>query len=447
MLYIMLLFNMEGELKKIIVFVVVLSLLLMVSCTPRTVDIKFNKVVDKTPVDPSIKEKTKPKYRFENLIDKPKHEVGQNSVEIIVNGKSAQKIEYPYIKGKKAFNNGIKKYIYSTRDSILKKSDAKFNEIIISYETFKPIDDYYSVKVYYSVNEELLVNYLVFSDKSHSFVKFDQLYNNDAKEYLNQKYDTKLDYKNFLYLNDGIHFLSTKIKDIVVKKSVISAYKRGGKKKEIELVHISNMHKVDPSKPMVALTFDDGPHPEYTDKIVDCLNENESNATFFVLGRSIKAFKGVVRRTYLAGNDIGNHSYSHPELTFQSNDEVESQIVETDKLIKGEIDKNSYYFRPPYGAFNRRVINIVKKPIILWDVDTLDWKYKDADRVYDFVLDNMKDGSIVLMHDIHETTLEASLKLIPEIKKRGYQIVSLSQLEKYKKIKIKKGKVYTDLCK
>ncbi len=447
LLNIMLLFNLEEGLKRIIVFILVLSLLLTASCADRTVDIKFNKVVDKTPTYPSLEEKTKPKYKFENLIDKPKREIGENSVEIVINEKYAQKIEYPYVAGKNGFNKAINKYVYKKRDYLLKKSKSKFNEITITYEIFKPLDDYYNVKLYYRINEESGINYLVYSVKSNSFIEFNELYKYEAREYLNKKYGVELDYQNFLYYKDEVHFLSSKIRDIVVKKSVISGYKRGGKKKEIEMIHISNKHKVDPSKPMVALTFDDGPHPEYTDKIVDCLNKNESNATFFVLGRSVKAFKGVVRRTYLAGNDIGNHSYSHPELIFKSNDEVESQIVETDKLIKDEIDKNSYYFRPPYGAFNSRVIRIVNKPVILWDVDTLDWKYKNADRVYNYVLDNMKDGSIVLMHDIHETTLEATLKLIPEIKKRGYQIVSLSQLEKYKKIKIKRSKVYTDLCK
>ncbi len=208
-----------------------------------------------------------------------------------------------------------------------------------------------------------------------------------------------------------------------------------------------NKIKINPKKPMVALTFDDGPHSEHTEKILDCLKENNSNATFFVLGRNVKLHKGIIKKAYLNGNDIGNHSFTHANLVNCSDEAIEKEINETDNLIYKEIGKKPYYFRPPYGSFNSRVTKIADKAIILWNVDTLDWRYRDSDRTYNYVLDNLKDGNIILLHDIHKTTLEATLKLIPEIRKKGYQIVSLSQMSKYKKVKIKRNKVYTRIGK
>ena len=204
--------------------------------------------------------------------------------------------------------------------------------------------------------------------------------------------------------------------------------------------------KIDPDKKMVALTFDDGPG-KYTQEIVDCLKKNDARATFYVLGCNVNSYRKAVKNAYNIGCEIGNHSYDHTILTKLSAKEVSKQMSDTDAKIKKITGKKSVTMRCPGGGVDKTVQGAVGKPIILWSIDTLDWKTRNTDKTISAVMNNVKDGDIVLMHDIHEPTKRAALYLIPKLKKKGYQLVTVSELAKYRGHKLSKGTIYHSLRK
>ena len=178
--------------------------------------------------------------------------------------------------------------------------------------------------------------------------------------------------------------------------------------------------------PCVALTFDDGPSV-YTNQLLDILKENDAKATFFVLGKSAKVQKNTVLRTFHEGHQIGNHSWDHKDLKKLSKADIEQQINETNQTIKNITGKAPNVLRPPYGSYNNSVKEIVNMPIILWDLDPLDWKDRDATLVAQR-MSEAKPNGIVLAHDIHKSTVEAMPKVISALKKKGYHLVTIDQL-------------------
>lgn len=221
---------------------------------------------------------------------------------------------------------------------------------------------------------------------------------------------------------------------------ITASYKKDGKTITSDYSAVCKVFAsgIDPNKPMVALTFDDGPGP-YTQAIIDCLEEHNARATFFVLGERVSAYKDEVKAAHAIGCDIGNHSWSHPQL---STSNVSTQIGKTDDAVKkvtGEITK---LYRAPYGATGSAILKRVAKPHIYWSVDTLDWKTKSKQATIDHVLSHVRDGDIILMHDIHKPTMQATLVLIPELQRRGYQLVTVSELAKYKGVTMKNGVTY-----
>ena len=199
--------------------------------------------------------------------------------------------------------------------------------------------------------------------------------------------------------------------------------------------------KIDPKKKMVALTFDDGPGP-YTDEIVDCLNKYGGHATFFVVGNRVNSYADELSYAFSSGNEIANHTYSHPTLTKLSTTKIKSEISKTDAVVKKITGVAPSLMRAPGGATNSTVRKAAGKPFIYWSIDTLDWKHRNATKTVNTVMNNVKDGDIILMHDIHKPSMTAALTLIPKLKKAGYQLVTVSELAKYRGYKLKNGTTY-----
>lgn len=203
---------------------------------------------------------------------------------------------------------------------------------------------------------------------------------------------------------------------------------------------------IDPTKKMIALTYDDGPSG-YTWDILECLKDNDAKATFFVIGCNIDAHKDVVAAAEKMGCEIGNHTYTHPMLTKRSPEQIKEELDSTDKKIKCITGHNPVLMRPPGGEVNVLVANMICKPIILWSIDTRDWEHRNSSRTVQHVMNNVRDGDIILMHDIYGETRDASLTLIPQLRRRGYQMVTVSELAQYRKICMKKGHIYHSLKK
>lgn len=199
--------------------------------------------------------------------------------------------------------------------------------------------------------------------------------------------------------------------------------------------------EVDCSKvPCVALTFDDGPSV-YTPQLLDALKTENVKATFFVLGKSASVQKNTLKRIADEGHNIGNHSYDHKDFRKISEDEAIRQITLTDEIIEGIVGEKPRYFRFPYGAHTQENLAMVGRPVIGWNVDPMDWKFRDVQQV----VEGMSKGSkqaIILAHDIHKTTVEAIPQVIKNLKAQGYHIVSLDDLFRYKKLK--NGQTYSN---
>ncbi len=193
---------------------------------------------------------------------------------------------------------------------------------------------------------------------------------------------------------------------------------------------------------MIALTFDDGPFPPVTERIVKTLAENDAKATFFVVGNRVEQYKSTLELVYEGGNQIASHTYSHKDLTNLSVKEIKEEINSANESINKIVPVGETYLRPPYGKKNDLMIKNVGVPMILWSLDTMDWSSKDANAVVKEIMDVVKDGDILIMHDLYPSTAEAMEIAIPKLIKEGYQLVTVQELLEAKGIDIIDGNVY-----
>ena len=176
----------------------------------------------------------------------------------------------------------------------------------------------------------------------------------------------------------------------------------------------------------VALTFDDGPSV-YTEGLLDILQEHKVQVTFFILGQSARIQSETVSRMFAEGHQIGNHTWNHPNLTQLSDELIQQQIQQTDDIVIQIIGQPTQHLRPPYGAYNDRVMAVSGLPIIFWSVDPLDWKDRDAEIVAARIIESPA-GAIILAHDIHKTTVAAVPAIIEALHKRGIHFVTVTKL-------------------
>lgn len=187
---------------------------------------------------------------------------------------------------------------------------------------------------------------------------------------------------------------------------------------------------IDPDLPMLALTFDDGPS-KYTEKLLDIFKEHNCHGTFFMIGKQVSGRKDTVIRMKNEGHDLGVHTWNHKKLTTLSLSEIRSEISSARDIIEQVTGVRPVLARPPYGSVNDDVKKASKLDgfyIINWSVDTLDWKLRNAERIYDSVMEQAKDGAIILLHDLHKETVDAMENVIPDLISRGYQLVTVTEL-------------------
>lgn len=212
------------------------------------------------------------------------------------------------------------------------------------------------------------------------------------------------------------------------------------KVKEIDEEYLASVEAMK-NRPMIALTFDDGPG-KYTMKLLDALEENDAQATFFMLGQNVGKYKEEVAKMKKIGCELGNHSYDHPNLPKLLVEDMQAQINNTNGAIEEITGEAASVLRPPYGSMSPEMRENVGMPMILWSVDTLDWKTKDTQATIDHVLANVRDGDIVLMHDIYETSVNAAIELIQKLQDQGYYLVTVSELAKSRGYELANGEKY-----
>lgn len=300
-------------------------------------------------------------------------------------------------------------------NKIIKKEENTYS-YLINYPYFNNdrvdnyVDNYLSERINTIIldNGDLFIDYDYDIKDNNIFIKF-------------YEYVTKLN-----TIKENIYEINYDYElDHIIKKRVF----------EEDNYDILNYTKSDK---LVAFTFDDGPSYN-TIKIVNTLVKYDSKATFFLVGNQIEKYAKTMDVLVKNGMDIGNHTYSHKELTKLRDKEILKEIDLTNEVIYNKTGIKPMFLRPSYGAMNKRIKKLSTMPIIIWNIDTLDWKYHNSNKIKDKILKYVSDGDIILMHDTYVATLNAVEMVIPELKKQGYKIVSVSELFKYKGVKPKLG--------
>ena len=184
----------------------------------------------------------------------------------------------------------------------------------------------------------------------------------------------------------------------------------------------------DSSKKYIALTFDDGPHPQVTKQILQLLNKYHAKATFFMIGSRIQFYPDIVQEVQAAGHEIGNHSWSHHVLTKMSATEIQKEFESTEQALVHVIGQNSKVFRPPYGIINDSVRALIPTQTVNWTIDTLDWKHRDPSKLLPMVKDSLHNNAIVLMHDIHQSTADGLEAVLQYLQNEGYEFLTVSEI-------------------
>jgi peptidoglycan/xylan/chitin deacetylase (PgdA/CDA1 family) len=202
---------------------------------------------------------------------------------------------------------------------------------------------------------------------------------------------------------------------------------------------------IDPNKPMVALTFDDGPS-ENTPTILDALEENNAHATFFVVGECINNTTGeYIKRAASLGCEIGSHTYDHSNLTSLTTQERADIVKKTDDAVFDLIGRYPHWLRPPYGAYDDAVQLEIDKPLAFWSIDTRDWETRNTVSTVNNIYTWVEDGDIILMHDLYAETAAAAEQVIPGLIEQGYQLVTLSEMAYYRDFDPGSGDVVMDM--
>ena len=201
----------------------------------------------------------------------------------------------------------------------------------------------------------------------------------------------------------------------------------------------------DPTKKYIAFTFDDGPNKTNTNDIVNYLNDNKMRATFFMVGYLMENNPSIVKNVYDNHMEIGSHSWAHKNLNKQKLDVIASEMSKTDEVYKNITGDTFKLMRPPYGSINNKVKDAFNYTYILWSNDTDDWKYKDSERLYNYLINNVKDGDIVLMHDLQTSTKIGLEKVLPELYVRGFRVVTVSELANIKGKTLESNKIYKSM--
>ncbi|MCI7263175.1 MAG: polysaccharide deacetylase family protein [Clostridiaceae bacterium] len=185
---------------------------------------------------------------------------------------------------------------------------------------------------------------------------------------------------------------------------------------------------IDPSRPMVALTFDDGPYAPVGNRMMDCLEQYNGRATFFVVGNRIPSYREEILRMKNNGHEVANHSQDHKYLTRIGADQIRAQIEQCNQMIASVTGQAPALVRLPGGLKNETVLANVHQPVIMWSIDTLDWKTRNAANTVQVILSQIKDGDIILMHELYGASADAVEAVVPVLAEQGYQMVTVSEL-------------------
>lgn len=357
-------------------------------------------------------------------------------------------INYPVTNVKK-LDKEINNYITKTYSDFNKSNiSLDTHELNIDYTLYKK-DELYSIVLYESIDNNTNIKVFNYKNKFISIkdLNYENIYekantlifsnygNIVSTDLVLKNLKTKLFSidSNYIHLYYPKNTLSTVFTDTIIIDIPISKKEKTVFKNNDEI----KKRIIDPNLKVVALTFDDGPS-RYTSDIIEILKNNDAVATFFILGNKVEIYKDILKKSIEYGNEIGNHTYSHKWLTKLKEDEIISQINDTQNIIFENLNYLPTLFRPSYGSINKKVRNAIDLDIVLWDVDTLDWKYKSINKIVNNGTKDVKDLDIILMHETYERSKDALSKIIKKLKEEGFTFVTISELKEIKLLRNEK---------
>lgn len=379
-------------------------------------------------------------------------------------------IHYPETDNK-AFNDAVLQYIKDSKENYLSsmkenKDKEAMGELNISLETFPYQKHYYSfvlTKTLYTggANPEVSTKTFFINNETGELISIETLLNNDDNNLSALATHVRNDLQKNLQLKDEL-ITSTEPKwsnfnrFAIVDDSLqfyfdeyeIASGAAGPPIVKLPLSLINPLLASDfqiamekPTKPTntgdpntkrIALTFDDGPHPKVTEQILNILDKYHAKATFFMLGSRVQYYPDIARDVLARGHEIGNHTWNHPVLTKLSQEQSLQQYTSTVAEIEKAINQAPTVFRPPYGATNETINAQIPIPVVLWTIDTLDWKHRNAQQLLPNIKNNLHNNAIVLMHDIHQSTADGLDAVLAYLQGQGYEFVTVSEILPYR---------------
>lgn len=197
-----------------------------------------------------------------------------------------------------------------------------------------------------------------------------------------------------------------------------------------------------PEERLIAITFDDGPRRETTERLLDGLEERDARATFFLIGRQIEGNEDLVERMQAEGHQVGSHTWSHTRLTGVSADTLRQEVGRTEEALEDLLGPGSYWLRPPYGAVDAADRDLIQTPMIKWSIDPRDWEKLDTAQVTAAVLKAAAPNQIILLHDIYPTSVDAALAVVDALQGEGYRFVTVAELLEANGIQPEAGVLY-----
>lgn len=364
-------------------------------------------------------------------------------------------LSYPLIKNKK-IDLKINNFVEENKKIYNQNSD-NIKSMIVNYEiqeykniTFVELNSFIYYEDDYVENNEIIS----FKTDTKEILKLKDIFNTPyyisklTTKTINQDKQQINEENNFILNKSGLvikyNYLN-KIKEYKINYDEIETYLKEEYKMDDIVIPVltptkRNLNKYK-NKKLIALTFDDGPSNN-TKYFIKELQKRDALVTFFVVGNRVKKYEDVLKEAYLMGNQIGSHTYSHKNLLYLNEEEITKEIEKTNEAIYNVIGTKPTIIRVPYGNINKKIRSISNMNHILWNVDTLDWKYKNSNRVYKEIIKHAEDGNIILLHDIFKTSVNGVLKAIDELKKQGYEFVTIDEMVYLKNIKLDKSKTY-----
>lgn len=371
--------------------------------------------------------------------------VGKSKQVIEYNKDGSVAYEYP-VTGTKDFDTRI--------EGLFNKFAADFapvaqgDKLVMSYKLYSPAKDVYGLelvtKAVLNGEQREEVSYINFVKDIEQDKEFPEMLQKMAVIEASDRTKTPLDKDNvtFLYKTDAITVIdgtsSVDVPYVYVRPYLPELIKSNVQQDE-------NIRVIDVTKKMVAVTYDDGPHGVYTKQLLDILEQNNAVATFYEVGSNLSIAPEQVKRASDMGCEIGSHTWSHANLQTSSETKIKQQLDDANKKFEEILGYIPKTLRPPYGAVGSAVKEISEQAMIGWSVDTEDWRYRNAGTVFNSVKNaGNLDGDVILLHSIHKTSIEASKDIIPWLIDNGYQLVTVSELMKYRYEQIlEPGEFYT----